>query len=306
MLCNRTRLEQTRIMNLEEAQKASRNGAIAACISAALTLGVFLVATMSDADGALGIWNDPTIILDVIIILLCAVGMLRQSRAAALLMVVYWILAKAYIFLETGQISGLLTSLLFLYFFAKAVQGTFAYHRLRKEEDPEYRAAPRWYYYVGIPVFSLFVIAFFFGLLTMTGYVPSTEIVAGTDVSSEDRASLVANGVLFEDEQIEYFYSYGLLSVLEGGNVLTDRAVVTYFVGDDGELTVYELTFDQIESISLYQEGDWVTDALYMIQSYDEDFWFVVELSIERGGDALFIEALREKVSQARSNDSTP
>ena len=66
------------------------------------------------------------------------------------------------------------------------------------------------------------------------------------------------------------------------------------------------MTFDQIESISLYQEGDWVTDALYMIQSYDEDFWFVVELSIERGGDALFIEALREKVSQARSNDSTP
>ena len=293
------------MVNKELAIKASKNGAIAALISGAFTAAIFLYALGANAEGFFGLWNDPTVIVDIAIIFICAIGMFRQSRTAAVTMTIYWVLAKAYIFLETGAPTGLLLSLVFLYYFGKAVQGTFAYHKIRKAEDPDYRAAPRWYYYVGIPTIALFFLFVAFGLLTMTDYVPSTEVLSGSDVSIEDRDALMANGVIYADEKIELFYSYGLLSVLEGGNVLTDRAVITYFVDEYDKLTVYELEFDQIESVELYEKGNYLNNSIYKVNAFGEDNWFTVELSTEEGGDVRFVDALRERVRVARGEIDT-
>lgn len=292
-------------MNLEQAIKASRNGATAAFISGTLTALVFLYALSANADGFIGIWNDPTIIVDVIIIFGCAIGMMRNSRAAAVTITVYWVFSKAFLFIESGQATGLGVGLVFLYFYGKAIQGTFAYHRIRQEEDPDYQAAPRWYYYVGIPAGLIFALLTGFGLLTMTGHVPSTEVIAGSALTAEDRDSLVANGILYEDEEIELFYSFGLVSVLEGGSILTDRAVVSYFVNDDQQLVPYELAFDQVKNIELYQEGNYLNDAIYRIESYEEDAWIAVQLSTESRGDVRFIEALRDKVHEARTEPAS-
>lgn len=292
-------------MNKELALKASKNGAIAALISGVFTLAIFLYSLGANAEGFFGLWNDPSVVADIAIIFVCAFGMLRQSRAAAVTMVIYWILAKVYIFLETGAPTGLILSLVFLYYFGKAIQGTFAYHKIRKEEDPDYRAAPRWYYLVGIPIGALSFVLVGFGMLTMTDYVPSTEVLSGNDMSIEDRDALIASGVLYTDEKIELFYSYGLLSVLEGGNVLTDRAVITYFVDKNNELAVYSFAFDQIESVELHEEGNYLNDSIYKINSFGEDNWFTVELTTEERGDVRFIEALREKVRASKSEIET-
>jgi hypothetical protein len=288
-------------MNLEQALKATKNGATAAFISGTLTVAVFLYAMSSNADGTVGLWNDPAILVDVIIIFACAFGLLRQSRFAAVTLCIYWVLAKAFILIETGHATGLAVGLIFLYFYAKAVQGTFAYHRIKKEEDPDYQAAPRWYSYVGIPALTIFLLATGYGLLTMTDYVPSTTVIDGNEVSAADRDILVSNGILYEDEEIVLFYSYGLVSVLEGGSILTDRAVISYFVDDDDQPLPYELTFDRIKDITLYEEGNYLNDALYKIDSYEEDSWFLVQLSTESRGDVRFIETLREKVKEAKA-----
>ena len=79
--------------------------------------------------------------------------------------------------LETGQTSGLVMTFVFLYFFGKAIQGSFAYKKIRKQEDPEFRSAPGWVYFMTIPTMSLFFFAAGFGVLSMTDVVPSTEVI---------------------------------------------------------------------------------------------------------------------------------
>ena len=130
-------------MNLEEALKASKNGARAAFISGVATVVVSVYALSSNTDGLFRLWNDWTIIAEIFIIFVCAFGMLRTSRAAALTMCIYFVFTKIIMFMEFGRATGVITALVFLFFFGKAAQGTFAYHRIKKEEDSSYQPASR-------------------------------------------------------------------------------------------------------------------------------------------------------------------
>ena len=288
-------------MTTEEAIKASRNGAYAAFVSGTATTALVVFAIWTNNQEAFAIWNDSVNFFDIFIIFACAVGMLRQSRAAAVLIFVYFIFAKISIAIETGATGGLGIGLLFLYFFAKAIQGSFTYHKICKAEDPDYRPAPKWAYYVGIPATLLLVSLAGLGLLSMTDAIPSVEVLPGAEVSKSDVDLLVANEVLFPDEKIEYFYSYGLVSVLEGGNILTDRAVITYYVDDADELQIYEMKFEDITAVYRLEEGGMFLDSIYKVTSADEDFWMTIELSAESQGDVIFVEALRKKVQLAKA-----
>lgn len=288
-------------MNIEEAKKASRNGAIAAFISGAMTIAIVAFAITSDADGQFAPFNDPLNIIDVFMIFGCAIGLLRYSRAAALIIFVYFILSKIYIAAETGAITGIPVGLIFVYFYGKAVQGTFTYHKLRKAEDENYRAAPKWAYFVGIPLVVLLTLLIGIGMLSMTDVIPSTEVLTGDEVSESDLQELIDNNVLFADETIEYLYSYGLLSVMEGGNILSNRAAITYYVDENGDLQIYEMPFADITAVYRMVEGGVLEDSIYMVSSDDEDYWMTIELSVENKGDEVFVAALRKKVQLAKS-----
>ena len=113
--------------------------------------------------------------------------MLRYSRSAAIIICVYFIVSKIVIGLETGKISSIGMGLVFVYYFGRAIQGTFVYHRMQKEQNPDYRCAPKWMYYVGIPSGLLVLLVAGFGILTMSGVFPSTEVSSGsTEIMDED------------------------------------------------------------------------------------------------------------------------
>ena len=284
-------------MDRDEAIKHCRNGAVAAFFSAAITAAVVVVAT--GADGELALFNDPLIAIDVLLIVGCAIGMLRKSRAAAMTIFVYFIISKVAITLETGQASGLGVALVFVYFYGKAIQGSFTYHRLMKAEDPEYKAAAKWTYVAGIPAALVLLVWAGAGLMSSTDYMPSTRVLAGSNVSEADRATLISEDILFDHEKIEYFYSYGLASILEGGSILTDRAVIIYFPDEDSHIEIYELEFAEIESVELMEKGGFFSDSLYRVQGADPDNWIVVDLSIEADGHLRFIEALKRRIAQS-------
>lgn len=289
-------------MNTEEAIQACKNGAIAAFISATLTVGVMLFAMASNVAGELQYFDDPLIIIDALLIVGCAIGMLRKSRAAAVIILVYFIFAKIVIAMETGQASGLGVAFVFLYFYGKAVQGAFTYHRLMKADNPDYKPAAKWTYIVGVPAAVLFFALAGVGLLTTTKYMPSTHVLAGTDVAADDIALLTETGVLLADEEVEYFYSYGLSSVLEGGSILSDRAVIIYFEDEDTNIEIYELEFADIESIEQIEEGGFFSDSMYMIQGAEDDDWIIVDLSVEKDGHVKFIDALNSKIAQSAAS----
>lgn len=291
-------------MTVEEAVKACKNGAIAAFISGGLTLLIVIFAIMSEAEGDLSLWNDPLNFIDVLILLACAVGMLRKSRTAAITVFIYFILAKIGIAMETGNYNGMFLSVVFLYFFGRAIQGSFTYHKIRKSEDPEYRAAAKWVYFAAIPTVVLFFILVGFGLLTETGVVPATDVVVGSEVPDGDRSMLIQNGILFEDEEIDHFYSYGLTSVLEGGSILTDRSVIMYYSDDVDGVQIYEMEFADIKSVDLIEAGSFFSDSIYRVSGYEEDVWLNITLSTEGDGDVSFIRALRRKVATSSRNSA--
>jgi len=284
-------------MNKLEAAKATKNGAVAACISGVVTLALFLFAIFSNAKGTIGIWNDPSIIFDVVLIFACAYGIYKNSRFAAVLLFFYFICAKIIIGIETGKASGVGMALVFLYFYGKAIQGAFAYQKIEKAENPNYKKTPKWIYFTGIPVLIIVVALIGVGILTMTGTLPSTEVQAGGKVSKKDRDLLISNSVISKDDNIEYFYSTGFTSILEGGSVLTDNRVILYIPDENQKLDVYEIYFYDVASVEMIEEGNSMNDSVYKISRHEPDAWIQIALSAENRGDVKFIEALRSKIS---------
>ena len=294
-------------MDINSAVKATRNGAIAAFISAGIAFLFTMIAIFGNADdGSLKDWNDPSVFFDVIIILACGYGILRHSRAAAICMFIYLIMAKIYIGLDTGRIPGFGMALIFLYFYARSIQGAFVYHKIQKVEDQNYKSAPKWTYYIGIPTGILFFAILGFGLLTMTDISPSTKFIVGSKVSTNNISILTENGIINPNDKIEYFYSEGFTSLLEGGSILIEDRVIAY-VQDEGDLLVYELPINEITSVKLIKQGNSLNDSIYEVRTDDKEVWVHLYLSAEDGGDIEFVEALRTKVIEfSNLHDDSP
>lgn len=284
-------------MNKSEAIKATRNGAIAACISAAMTLLVVLLAISIDFGGKLALWNDPLNILDVFLILACAYGMYRKSRVASIVIFVYFIAAKVIIAIETQAYSGIGLAAVFLYFYGRAIQGSFTFHKLAKEENPDYRAASKWSYIIGVPSVLITISLIAFSLMSVTGVVPSTRVQAGSEIYAGDISTLVDQGIIYAEDDVEYFYSQGLSSILESGNILTQDRVILYFTDENEELQIYEIYLDEITAVESESQGDAFNDSIYKVSTDDPDRWLKLFLSVEQKGDQKFVEALRSMIS---------
>ncbi len=108
-------------------QKKIRNGWVAAIVSGVLTLLAVVAAVTMGADGMFNAWN----LLDVVLIFFLAFWIHKRSRVAATTMFCYFLVSKIIVIVETGQASGGLIALIFLYFYFQAMVGTFQYHKLR-------------------------------------------------------------------------------------------------------------------------------------------------------------------------------
>ena len=280
-------------MDRDDAIKATKNGSIAACISGILTLLIVLVAIFSNSSGAIALWNDPSNFFDIILIFGFSYGVYKKSRAAAILLFVYFIFSKVLIGIETGAASGIGMGLIFLYFYGKAIQGAFVFHTLEKAGNPNYKPTPKWVYYTGIPVLTILVVLMGIGFMTMTGAMPSTEVQAGVDVLQSDKDTLITNGVISENDNLEFLYSAGFSSILEGGSVLTDDRVILYMPDENNELQIYEIYFDDIASVELIEAGNSMNDSIYQVNSRTPDAWIKIALSTTKRGDVKFIESLR-------------
>ncbi len=119
----------------------------------------------------------------------------------------------------------------------------------------------------------------------------STAVVAGSDVDQEHRVWMFEQEYLLADETIEYFYSEGLMSISEGGSLLTNKYVGGWWQ-DDGELGSYWVKLGEVCRIETISEGDYFTDANYKIHGAGPDNWLQLVLSVEGGGDDRFIRRM--------------
>ncbi len=145
---------------------------------------------------------------------------------------------------------------------------------------------------VGVVVVALYG----FGFLMDTGVVPSDRVQTHSEIADKHMDVLLTEGIIDQGEQIEHFYSEGLLSVREGGSILTDRRVIAYAEDEDDELWIFEFAFDEIVSIEQVQEGTMFDYAVYLVNGEGEDNYLELWLPHENGDAARFVGALQAKI----------
>ena len=118
----------------DDARRATRNAAIAAVVSAVLTVAVIALAQGgADGDDWLGVlswWS----LIDVALLLGLAYGTYRGNRYAATGLAGYYILNQAILRLQTGSVGGIVVTLLFVVFFVQGARGAWALHHMEEDE----------------------------------------------------------------------------------------------------------------------------------------------------------------------------
>lgn len=280
-------------MDLQKSQIAIRRGAYAGFVVAGVTTVMVGIAMWMNATGWLALWNDPWNLIDIVLILGLSIGVWRKSRLAAVSLVIYFILSQIIVRLEIQHLGGLLVSLAILYFLVKAAIGTFVYHRLRRQQDPEYRGAKRWMYIVAIPGVLLGIL---FVTLVIIGLIgPPTAVVDGEEIGPRDRRMLRSEGVLEPGEDIVLFYSAGIFSIREDGNMVTDRRVISYWLEDD-EIWMVSAVFGEIADATMEVEGGTFEDSVIAITETDgEEFKLLA--STEKDGHKRMLDEILERVA---------
>ena len=142
-----------------------------------------------------------------------------------------------------------------------------------------------------LALFSMPLIAFV--TASSIGLIPSTQVTPGWMLWGPSQAFLEGAGVLAPDEEVFYFYSQGLLSFEEDGNILTDKRVISYWSDQEtGELFMESAFFSEIRD-KVVEQGSWREPTVLTIVRHDGSE-FVLALSTEEGRDKLFIRRLEQ------------
>jgi hypothetical protein len=287
-------------MDKEQAISATKTGAISAGIVALVTLAITFFAILNNSSGTLGYWNDPAIFFDFVVTSILAYGMYRKSLTAAVMMFIYFLLAKIFITMETGRPAGIVTGLIFLYIFGKAMQGAYVLKKIEKAENPGYPTKSNWMKFFIITGVVLFFSLAGLGMLTTTGTLTPTEVLEGKDLSKDYREALIRSEIINSGDSIQYFYSEAFSSIEETGSILTSDRVIMYLQDENKETAVYELYFEDITDVELTESGNFLNDSVYKVYADSRDAYLTIVLSTTDRGDIKFIEALRSELKPYR------
>ena len=157
---------------------------------------------------------------------------------------------------------------------------------------------PRLLQWASVPAAAVFAALAGLTVLMETGDVPSDRVLAGADVPAQQYEALLAEGIIAGGEKVEYFYSEGLWSVLEGGSILTDRRVIAYESGEDEQIQIYEIYLEDIAAVDLVQQGDTLSFSVYEVRTADDEYWLHLWLPAEYDDDKRFVRAVQAKIRQ--------
>lgn len=158
------------------------------------------------------------------------------------------------------------------------------------------------------------ILACFFGLVVLAllgigmameaGVIPDTKVLRRSEIDAQLTDRLHGIVELAEDERIEYFYSAGLFSYEEDGNLLTDRRVISYETWD-GEFTLASLPYADIASVEAELSDSEFADGFVYCWPTDADRECVVLLlSDEEDRDDEALAYLERRVAEARPADT--
>jgi hypothetical protein len=151
---------------------------------------------------------------------------------------------------------------------------------------------------MGVLVF----IAVALGVLFSTSVFVPYGVVPGSDLGERTLEFLRSEGLIGEEETPVYFYSDGLFSIREEGNLFTDRAAISYWWDSDNDTVGYIIApFCSISDIEAeYSTGPFELSSIVL--SAHEEYSFNLLASNEGGMDRTFYSSLREKWLAAKDS----
>jgi len=197
---------------------------------------------------------------------------------------------------------SVLAALIVLVVFAVLAHGidAFTTHRMAtKGLIPDHAASHRWRFGAAavIPVLGVGIV-----LAAAPGKArlrPDSVVVTGEQLPTEHLEALLDAGYVDPDESVLHFYSPSTVSILQAGNVVTDRRVVAYVVSYDDvfhESAPFEEIADlMVEPSELDADGTRVT----VVRGDGRGFYFF--LGKEGGGDERFVETLTDRWRSTRT-----
>lgn len=291
-----SQLHHDRILKLNAARRQTKSAAIAAVIISCIGIFAAVAMKMSDTYFVLREDDIPFAIASSIIVIGLGIGVYFHSRTAAITLFIMYLADQILTMIEVGRPIGIIVAIIVLYYFWNGIRGAFAYHRIKKEENPDRKTSRWWMWLLGAPPTFVILIFIFFAIVVTLPGTPNSLVESGTDLGTTKITQLRDAELIQADEEVLFFYSEALFSILEAGNILTNWRVISY-EKTDGELDVYWASFDEILEIEVIEEGDFITDTtLYVYTESGDDFFLL--LSAEEDGDQKFIEELLKRIPE--------
>lgn len=280
-------------MDRESAERAIRHGVIAGYFVAAWLLFMVALALALPEVTALQQVRDPWLLVDVPFYLLLAYLLGRHSRVAGVLMLVSYLYGQYEMAKQAPGIGRLLVTMFFTVLFLRATIGAFAWHRIRRQEDPGYRPASRLVPWLVTPLLVALAGLFaLFGLQELR-ILPPNEVLAGTELRPAQLSKLREYGLIDPGEAVIMIYSAGLLSWLDDGNVLTNRRVISW-ERIDGEFYYSAVRYDEIVDARIEVRGNTLEPSLLVVEAADDEAIYLI-VTREQDGDERFLAALARR-----------
>ena len=165
-------------MELKDAIKANTSGAVATLLLAFL---VFLQRRLFPilGDNSYFVQELSVYYIEVIVLMICAYGIFKHSRLAALIVFITFLGERVLYILEYNTFSGYIITIAFLYYFFNAVRGTYYYHKIVSRDEPKLEKVNKYFNYIGLPLITLYSIGLVINMLQSSVLMPS----ANSDIS---------------------------------------------------------------------------------------------------------------------------
>ena len=284
-------------MNKEKAIGWIQESFYAAIFVLVITAGATIYSILSNTtEGTFRLWNDWSIIGDIAIIIVLAFFIKRKSRFAASTILIYFLISKIMLFsadLNNLRISSLITSLIFIFFFARGAYATFVYHKLERIENPDYKTPSKKGLFIGVPIIIFFIVAGW--LIAVT---PGTmEVMKSSEISAIIKNKLTEAEVTKKGDKIDFFYSYGISDIIEEGVVFTDEYLI-YYITEEDKTKSYRLPYSNMKEIRLKEKGDYFNDTIIEINFKGSDNWIPVYLNTRLDRDMEVFNKIQSLISR--------
>jgi hypothetical protein len=253
-------------------------------------LGALVVLGAGERGGSSDeLWGQIVVVFGM---LFAAIGAWHGSRVTAFFLVLLLLvspLSAIMGYAELGKVdwlrSGLYITLSIVMLLSAA-----RYHAVMRSASQTVGGAP-WVRWVGKVLSGAVIAVCAIGVLVLS-VSPSTMLIKGAEISDSQSVWLSENGFLEDGERPIYLYFDGLFSHEEGGALLTNKYVGSWWQ-EENELQAYWIELGQVCDVKTINEGSFTSDAVYQVHGPGEDHWVQVWLSTENNLHRDFISRMK-------------